>query len=209
MKKPRQDERDEKAGATCRVWVVELDDHAWQQKRRERPNLHVGITIIRTDLQEHLEKLQCSGRGRGPIKEHGVAVREDLITDLRWMTRLDAEAQRQELIRTLGDEGYTVNGDNRVWRVYAIELSDELGRRRARGEWLYVGETSIHPRARFKQHKGGGKLAAKVVQKHGLFLRPDLYEREPWLYSAAASKNAEKALASKLKKLGYSIKGGH
>jgi hypothetical protein len=61
-------------------------------------------------------------------------------------------------------------------RVYVIELDRAAGRRRdPRIPWVYVGSSARSPEERFKQHLRGYK-SARLVKRHALRLRPDLYE---------------------------------
>lgn len=210
-----RDRAAERTGAVYRVWAVELDDRVWERRCDDQPNLHVDVTVV-TDLEEHLSRIQSSGakRGNARLREHGVRVRADLTGNLGWMTKSEADRQKRQLVGQLREEGYTVNGVTKVWRVYVIELTDAVGPRDPGFEWLYVGETSKDPQVRFAQHRAGPvngqrRLHSTVVFKHWVRLRPDLYEQEPPLYSAAAAKRAEKALANRLHREGYSIKGGH
>ena len=79
------------------------------------------------------------------------------------------------------------------YQVYVIELSkrvftENIIFRAANPQFngvlqcLYVGMTSKTPAERFKQHKTGyvnkkgHKLSANIVQKHGTYLRPSLYD---------------------------------
>jgi hypothetical protein len=61
-------------------------------------------------------------------------------------------------------------------RVYVIELDRAAGRRRdPRIPWVYVGSSARSPEDRFAQHLRGYK-SARLVKRHALRLRPDLYE---------------------------------
>ena len=61
-------------------------------------------------------------------------------------------------------------------RVYVIELDRATGRRRdPRIPWVYVGSSARNPEERFAQHLRGYK-SARLVKRHALRLRPDLYE---------------------------------
>ncbi len=77
-------------------------------------------------------------------------------------------------------------------------------------ECLYVGMTSLDPKARFLKHmtgarsKKGHKISSNIVEKYGLYLRPSLYEGLNPMTRAAAVK-MEEALALKLKREGYAV----
>jgi hypothetical protein len=65
----------------------------------------------------------------------------------------------------------------------------------------------LTPEERFANHKGGTK-AAWAVKRHGLRLLPELYEHlNPMPYEAAAQ--MEKDLAEGLRRVGYTVTGGH
>ena len=66
--------------------------------------------------------------------------------------------------------------------------------------------TGLAVQDRFQNHKTGRK-AARVVEKYGLRLMPELYEYlNPMPYEAAAQ--MEKDLAEDLRAEGYTIAGG-
>lgn len=75
---------------------------------------------------------------------------------------------------------------------------------------LYVGMTSKTPKERFEQHitghrnKKGIKLASRIVEKYGRFLRPSLYAPLNPMTRERAVK-LEKTLADSLKKRGYAV----
>ena len=61
-------------------------------------------------------------------------------------------------------------------RVYVIELDRSAGKRRdPRIPWVYVGSSARSPEERMEQHRRGYK-SARLVKRHALRLRPDLYE---------------------------------
>ncbi len=71
---------------------------------------------------------------------------------------------------------------------------------------LYVGMTGLPVDHRFENHKNGYK-AARVVEKHGVRLMPELYEHlNPMPFEAAAQ--MEKDLAEDLRAAGYTVTGG-
>ena len=72
---------------------------------------------------------------------------------------------------------------------------------------VYVGMTGLSPEERFANHKNGIK-AAKVVQKHGVRLLPQLFELfNPMPFEAAVA--MEQDLAEDLRRQGYTVAGGH
>lgn len=71
---------------------------------------------------------------------------------------------------------------------------------------VYVGMTGLPVDHRFENHKNGYK-SARVVQKHGIRLMPELYEHlNPMPFEAAAQ--MEKDLAEDLRAEGYTVTGG-
>ncbi len=72
---------------------------------------------------------------------------------------------------------------------------------------VYVGMTGLSPEERFLNHKQGIK-AARIVQKYGIRLLPELYTCfNPMPFEAAAQ--MEKDLAEDLRQQGYVVAGGH
>ena len=96
-----------------------------------------------------------------------------------------------------------------VYRIYVVELADAAGQRRRREHpCVYVGQTVVTPEERFAQHKAGHK-ASRVVRRHGLRLRPDLYDGLPLLASREAALVLEARVAAELRTRGYRVFGGH
>jgi hypothetical protein len=72
---------------------------------------------------------------------------------------------------------------------------------------VYVGMTGLAPDVRFENHKSGLK-AARIVQRYGVRLMPELYEiYNPMPFEAAVE--MERELAEDLRKQGYTVTGGH
>ena len=71
---------------------------------------------------------------------------------------------------------------------------------------VYVGMTGLPVDHRFQNHKNGYK-AARLVEKYGVRLMPELYEHlNPMPFEAAAQ--MEKDLAEDLRADGYTVTGG-
>jgi predicted GIY-YIG superfamily endonuclease len=97
----------------------------------------------------------------------------------------------------------------RVYRIYVVELADAAAPRRPPGQAsVYVGQTVVTPEERFAQHKAGHK-ASRVVRRHGVRLRPDLYEGLPLLASREAALVLEARVAAELRSRGFRVFGGH
>jgi len=72
---------------------------------------------------------------------------------------------------------------------------------------VYVGMTGLKPEERFANHKAGLK-AARVVQRYGVRLLPELYDVfNPMPFDAAAQ--MEKELAEDLRAQGFTVAGGY
>ena len=108
-----------------------------------------------------------------------------------------------------------------MYHVYVVELSkavfsENMKFREANPQYngvlecLYVGMMSKSPKVRFEQHKKGLKskkghnLAARIVQKYGLYLRPSLSEH----LAPKSRKEAlqmEEELATELRRKRYAV----
>jgi len=189
------------------VIVVELDDVV-PRRDPDKPNLYVGLTV-----EEPATRYERFNMGYGPawLQGHLVRLRDDLVSGPLLFPD-NARRERRMAIRCLKSEGYTVNRDTRVWTVYVIEMDPKGCKDPGKG-FVYVGETSKTPEARFKEHIKGkrnkrGRLYSRSVRKYGLGLRLDLAP-ETRYFDAASSKAAEKRWARKLKDEGYKVVGGH
>lgn len=108
------------------------------------------------------------------------------------------------------------------YRVYVIELSKRIYSENKRFreanpqfngvlECLYVGMTSKTPKERFEQHKTGyrnkkgHKLASKLVEKYGMYLRPSLYNHIDPLPSREDALKMEETLAMELRRQRYAV----
>jgi len=189
------------------VLVVELDDIV-PRRDPDKPNLYVGLTI-----EEPATRYERLKMGYGPawLQGHLVRLRGDLVSG-PFLSRDDARLECRMAIRCLKSEGYTVNRDTKVWTVYVIEMDPKGCKDPGKG-FVYVGETSKTPEARFKEHIKGkrnmrGRLYSRSVRKYGQRLRMDLAP-EIRYFDGRSSKAAEKRWARKLKDEGYRVIGGH
>jgi hypothetical protein len=95
-----------------------------------------------------------------------------------------------------------------IYRIYVIELDPAASPRRKAGQTcVYVGETADTPEERFAEHKRGYK-ASRIVRKHGVRLRPDLYRGFVCL-TRAQSRDLEARVAARLREQGFLVFGGH
>ncbi len=114
-------------------------------------------------------------------------------------------------------EGYTVNGNTRVWHVYAIELHPRTAKAGKAGRpYVYVGATSLSVDERARQHRLGPDLRAgyknysKACHKHYKQLRLDLlpaWARRTF-FSRCAALRAEGELRLHFEREGYRVEGG-
>lgn len=191
------------------VIVVELDD-VIPRRNPDLPNLYVALTI--SPIRKRFEELQRRKRPAW-IQGHIVRLRSALSEETRALEPAQARALLRDTIRNLKSKGYTVNRDPYTWCVYVIELDNAAARNPGLGV-LYVGETSLTPKERFKQHMTkarnakGRNLSSSVVTKYGKKLRMDLAPGGT-LYDRQAAKRAEAEWAEHLRSLGYVVKGGH
>lgn len=87
--------------------------------------------------------------------------------------------------------------------MYVIELAAGAGRRRdPRLPWLYVGSTGRSIATRFGQHRRGYRSSG-LVKRHGLRLRPDLYEDLPAFPGSRTAREAEIERALELAGCGF------
>ncbi|MDY7395036.1 GIY-YIG nuclease family protein [Aureibaculum sp. 2210JD6-5] len=106
--------------------------------------------------------------------------------------------------------------------VYVIELSKRIFTENARFrnanpqfngvlQCLYVGMTSKTPEERFKQHKTGyrnkkgHKLSSNIVEKYGMYLRPNLYNHINPIKTRAEALEMEEKLALELRRMRYAV----
>ena len=191
------------------VVVIELDDVV-PRIRDDRPNLLVRTTTRAGD--QLLEGLRA-GRYR-PAWARGHAVR--LRADLGGAEKLDrdtANQQRDELVRKLRQNGFTVNRNTTAYRTYVINLHNPQLADPGKG-YVYVGQTSKTPEQRLTEHLTGARsnkdinLASKVVQRFGKDLNYSLMPQRVYLTKRQAEK-AERRLAERLRAEGYRVEGGH
>ena len=95
-----------------------------------------------------------------------------------------------------------------LYRIYVIELDRAACPRARPGQvCVYVGETADTPEERFAEHLRGYK-ASRVVRKHGVRLRPDLY-RGFVCRTREQSRRLEAKVAARLRLQGFVVFGGH
>jgi predicted DNA-binding WGR domain protein len=188
--------------------VVELDDVV-PRRDPSKPNLLVALTV---DNPQHRIKVLASEKNTSWHAGHIRKLRPDLAPSTKFRVKENAKAAEDALVTRLKSRGYTVNMDTRVWSLYVIELDPTAVSDPGKG-YVYVGETSLSPEARFKQHMDGvrnshGPVYSRVVNSHGIRLLPKLMPTTKY-FDKESAKSAEKRLAERLEKRGYRIRGGH
>ena len=108
------------------------------------------------------------------------------------------------------------------YQVYVIELSKRVFSENTKFrvanpqfngvlECLYVGMTSKTPKERFEQHKTGyrnkkgHKLSSNIVQKYGMYLRPNLYNHIDPMSKRSEALKMEEQLAIELRRKRYAV----
>ena len=188
--------------------VVELDDVV-ARRDPAKPNLYVARTVV--EPEKRFDTIRKSKKKHW-YSSHAVRLRKDLAPSRRYDSQEKAKAAYTRLVKKLTKAGFTVNRDTRVWTVYVIEL-DSSGVSHPGKGYVYVGETSKTPEARFREHTEGarnkrGRLFSSDVHKHGRVLRPDLAPNCLY-FDQESSKRAEKQHAAFLREKGYNVAGGH
>ncbi|HAM72969.1 MAG TPA: hypothetical protein DCM86_15120 [Verrucomicrobiales bacterium] len=121
------------------------------------------------------------------------------------MKRRTFRALRSRLEPAQHHSVYVVLLDPSVARLRKVRLENPA--RDPSKPCVYVGMTGLPPEERFANHKAGIK-ASSVVERHGIELLPELYEHlNPMPFQAAVE--MEKDLAEDLRRLGYTVTGGH
>lgn len=75
---------------------------------------------------------------------------------------------------------------------------------------IYIGSSAKKPEVRFNEHISGkrnkkGPLFSKKVFKHGIRLRPRLYQRYNPMSTREESETKERELTAKFRKRGYTV----
>jgi len=97
----------------------------------------------------------------------------------------------------------------RQYYVYVVELDDAVGpRRNPRYPSVYVGQSAVPPKERFRQHKDGYR-SSRYVRRYGKHLRPWLYRHFNPMATRDQAVAMERELARRLRNRGYTVYGGH
>ena len=194
------------------IVVLELDDVV-PRRDASRPNLFVGIVDASLESLDEISTAITDSNHFEWISGQVRSLRDDLAPTTRFQTRRNATDRKAKLIKKLAAQGYTVNRDTTVYRLYVIALNSEGVSDVGRG-YVYVGETSKPIEERFHQHisdardRNGRRIASKVVYQRGLHLLPRLIPKQVY-FTREASREAEARLAERLRQRGYKVEGGH
>lgn len=108
------------------------------------------------------------------------------------------------------------------YHIYVVELSKRVFTenrkfREANPQFngvlqcLYVGMTSKTPKERFEQHKTGYKnkkgykISSNIVEKYGMYLRPNLYNHIDPIATRQEALDKEATLALELRRKRYAV----
>ena len=194
--------------AGYRVVVLELLDVV-PRIRTELPNVYVGIT---TRTSQQLADGLKAGRFKPSWARNNVLKPCDELAKLDPLDFERAKQVRDQLIKELRMQGYTVNRQVKAYCTYVVNLHNENLKDPGKG-YVYVGETSLTPEERLQAHLlgkrnvKGRKLFSTKVLKYGVDLNYDLMNDRIYL-TRSESREAERLLAEKLRAEGYVVEGG-
>lgn len=192
------------------VVVVEVDDAVGERMRPDRPIVYVDTTA--GDPAWRVLQLLAGERGPQEIRGHVVRDRPDLYARFRPATGSGIDVRKGGIVCQLIRSGYHVWG-HAHHRVYVIELDPSVKHPGSDRLWVYVGQTSLTPEARFAQHRSRAKnamgridLANTDVHNYGLRLLPKLYDHRHRTCHAEAEDH-EHRVAEELLGRGYRLSG--
>ncbi len=191
------------------TWLgqVEPPEHAWIDS--EIPRLLLGSS--KKNPIERMKELES---------ELGLKIkpRMDILQKIpgqefgasSYRTREEINEQKKRVKKFLLEKKYIVdlNSGKHVYRVYVINLSDEVGQRIGRHRWVYVGQTFRTPEERLEQHLNGHK-SSNWVKKYGQGLNFTLFKDLPTVRFRQDAEMLERLLAKDLERRGFNVKGGH
>ncbi len=104
---------------------------------------------------------------------------------------------------------YVVELDRRIW-TDSWKFRQANPHFKGLRECLYVGMSSLTPKARLNKHlngarsKRGVKISSWVVERYGRYLRPSLYAHLNPL-TLGDARSLERRLAERLRRQGYAV----
>lgn len=195
--------------ASYRVVVLELLDVV-PRICQGLPNVYVGVT---SRTSQELATGLKAGRYKPSWARNNVVKPRDELAKLDPLEFEQAKQVRDQIIKELRMQGYTVNRKAKAYRTYVVNLHNKNLKDPGKG-YVYVGETSLTPEERLQAHllgkrnAKGRKLFSSKVLKYGADLNYDLMNDQFYL-TREESRAAEKLLAEKLRTEGYVVEGGH
>jgi len=196
------------------IWLGEYADSELPRPLYpDRPQLLLGR--CKGDPLEYIAKLN-DGKIHGSdfAKKHGIVRRLDLLADLPMELRNTIhDASKEDLQRIkeyLITENYVVdmNKGNNIYTIYVINLEETPDEPDNSLGSIYVGQTALSKEERFENHKNGHK-GSKWVKKYGIDINEELCESFPQVRTLQEAEHLEAKAASRLKKCGWTVQGGH
>lgn len=195
-----------------KFWVTTVELH--DLGKRRHPDLPwVFLTYSASDPQRLLERLN-SHKSKHWAKSHAKRILHQFSSG-PFKNKNLARKAKVKTQRELSANGYTVNRDQTIWSVYVIEMDQQQSPDPSR-PYVYVGETTLTPEERFKQHIEGGTNKRGTIKLHSTKrrhlmkkLRYDLFPPDNISFTRAQSVQAEQRWIRHLKSLNYQVEGGH
>jgi hypothetical protein len=159
--------------AETNLWVAELAPEysgGWKYGL----TLRVGSSAMEPDRRIATLKTSRSSESRRAAK-YLLRSRQDLLNHLvsASSTEDNGGVSKASVVAALRNLGHWVNGSGQLFRVYVIELDDDVGRKTGNASlpWLYVGETSKSTEIRIEEHLAAsrnrrGPLFSRVANRH-------------------------------------------
>ena len=191
------------------IWLgqVEPPEHAWIDSKI--PRLLLGSS--KKNPIERIKELESElGLKIKPRMDILQKIPRQEFGASSYRTREEISEQKKRVKRFLLEKKHIVdlNSGKHVYKVYVINLSDEVGPRIGRHRWVYVGQTFRTPEERLEQHLNGHK-SSNWVKKYGQGLNFTLFKDLPTVRFRQDAEMLERLLAKDLARRGFNVKGGH
>jgi hypothetical protein len=208
------------------VFVSSLDPQkADSKKTRElNPNARPGAPCVFVSIswfirpEERYPESDFSGSKSKTLRRLGLGVLEKPRS--KHTNKEGALSAQARLIEELRRQGWIVYNRpaKRTHHVYVVELTRGVGQRpgvqkrnpdrRPGFPCVYVGQSKYEPKERLARHLAGKNASKYVTEETVVRLRPDIFETLNPL-TELDSLREERHLASRLRKSGFSVVGGH
>jgi len=195
------------------IVVIEL-----AEGERRIPHLpHLYIIRTQRTPEAVLKSLQ---EGKGPkwIIGNIRGLRTDLVPKYKPTRKLEVAEERVKRLKAdLARQGFAINGDAKIWRIYVLNVEADvpppipIKNRGKLGKVVYVGQTSLTLPKREARHRGAPTKAGRYIggrktrgrnPKLNTALTPDNQ-----LFTEADAKKFETQYSQKLKRAGYRVLG--